>query len=135
MSWLLSPDLDRRMIGGRHMARAGAAGRAPAGDGFTEELGVDLLERRLCLRQVVLVIDRLHRADRQADAAIDAFLRLDVHHPPALVDAVARATVLAGSVLDVEAGGDDDVGHLKPPAIAADAFPRRRAHPRPGRRT
>src|SRR5690606_17258234 len=43
------------------------------------------------LRHVVLVEDRLDRADRLARTAVDTLIRMDVQHAVALVDAVHRA--------------------------------------------
>src|SRR5699024_196192 len=63
------------------------------------------------VRGVVLVEDRLDGADGFAGAAVHAFVGLDVEHPVALVDAVHRALVDAGTILDVDAGQGDDVGH------------------------
>src|SRR5206468_5649563 len=95
----------------------GAAGRAqllePGGVG-----GGELLPLR---RHVVLVEDRLDRADRLAGAAVDALVRVDVEHPVALVDAVDRAFLDAGLVLDVDARLGDDVGHRVPPGAAVGA--------------
>src|SRR5262249_39159912 len=42
-------------------------------------------------RDVVLVEDRLHRADRLTGPTVDALVRVDVEHAVALVDAVDRA--------------------------------------------
>ena len=61
--------------------------------------------------QVVLVVDRLDRADRLAGAAVDAFVGVDVERALTLVDAVDGALVDAGAVLDVDARQRDDVGH------------------------
>ena len=61
--------------------------------------------------QVVLVVDGLNRADRFAGAAVHTFVRVDVERPLALVDAVDRAFVDAGPVLDIDTGQRDDVGH------------------------
>ena len=70
------------------------------------------------LRGVVLVEDRLDRADRLAGTAVDALVGVDVEHPLALVDAVDRALVDAGPVLQVDARLGDDVGHRVPPGAA-----------------
>jgi hypothetical protein len=51
---------------------------------------------------VVFVEDRLNRAYRLAGTAVDALAGVDVEHPPAFVDAVDRAFVDAGLVLDVD---------------------------------
>ena len=67
------------------------------------------------LRQVVLVVDRLDRADRLARAAVDALVGVDVQRAAALVDAVDRAFLDTGTVFDVHAGQRDHVGHRPPP--------------------
>src|SRR5699024_10549208 len=77
--------------------------------------------------------DRLHGADGLAGAAVHALVGLDVEHPLALVDAVHRALVDAGTILHVDAGQGDDVGHGRTPSIAVTVIlsSRHRAH-RPG---
>src|SRR5215469_11509956 len=99
------------MIEGRRKLRTRPARRTPAGHGGAEEFGIDGGERRLVRWNRVILEDRLHRADGEAKAAIDAFIGLDVHHPPALIDAVDRTDIHAGAVLHVDTGRDDDVGH------------------------
>src|SRR5215468_5378371 len=96
------------------MGRVGATGCAPAGDIGAKEEGVRLDEGFLLARDVDVFVDRLHRADRDADAAADALVGLDVHHAPALVDALDRADLLADAVLHVDAGRGDDVAHQRP---------------------
>src|SRR5215469_12783833 len=99
------------MIEGRCELWTRPARRTPAGHGRAEEFGIDGGERRLVRGHRVILEDRLHRADGEAKAAIDAFIGLDVHHSPALVDAVDRTDIHAGAVFYVDAGRDDDVGH------------------------
>src|SRR5690606_37293450 len=79
--------------------------------GLLEERGVVPQVGRPLLGQVVLVVDRLDRADRLAGAAVDALVRVDVQHPRALVDAVDRALLHAGPVQHVDARLGDHVGH------------------------
>src|SRR5207237_831674 len=99
---------------------AHATGRAPTRDAGRKELGIGGDEQFLLARHVAILINRLDRADRDADAAIDAFVGLDVHHPPTLVDALDRADFLADAVLHIDAGRGDDVGHvLSNPMFAA----------------
>src|SRR4051812_45139400 len=76
-----------------------------------EELDVGVVEVLPLVRDVVLVVDGLHRADRLAGAAVHALVGVDVEHPVALVDAVHRTLVDARLVEDVDAGLGDDVGH------------------------
>src|SRR5215208_5078380 len=59
-----------------------------------------------------------HRADGLAGAAVHTLRGVDVEHAVALVDAVDRAFLDAGLVLDVDAGLGDDVGHGQPPSLA-----------------
>src|SRR5205807_1386345 len=69
-------------------------------------------------RHFVLWIDRRHRAGIDAGATVDALVRIDVEHPvlsAAVDDAVHRADVDAGSVLEIDAGFGDDVGHIRVP--------------------
>src|SRR5947209_6639117 len=56
-------------------------------------------------------MDRGDRADGFAQAAVDAFVRLDIERAAAFVDAVDRTGLQAGLVLDVDAGVDNDEGH------------------------
>jgi hypothetical protein len=67
---------------------------------------------------VVVVEDGLDRADGLAGAAVHALVGVDVEHAVAFVDAVDRAFLDAGLVLDVDAGLADDVGHCQPPSLA-----------------
>jgi hypothetical protein len=87
-------------------------GRATGRAEVVEEVDVRGVVVLPLLRGVVLVEDRLHRADRLACTAVDALVRVDVEHPRSLVDAVDGALVDAGPVLEVDAGLRDDVGHL-----------------------
>src|SRR5215208_312434 len=81
-----------------------------------EERGVGDGEVLPLGRDVVLVEDGLHRADGLAGAAVHTLLGVDVEHAVALVDAVDRAFLDAGLVLDVDAGLGDDVGHRSAPS-------------------
>src|SRR6478735_2502502 len=56
-----------------------------------EEVGVRADISVPLVRRVVLVEDRLDRANRLARTAIHALVGVDVQHPAALVDAVDRA--------------------------------------------
>ena len=97
----------------------GAAGRAE----IVEELDVGRVVVLPLLGGVVLVEDRLDRADRLTGTAVDAFVGVDVQHPLALVDAVDRALLDAGLVLEVDTRLRDDVGHAVVPRVH-DAYPR-----------
>ena len=87
----------------------GTAGRAEV----VEELDVRLVVVLPLLGHVVLVEDRLDRADRLAGAAVDALVGVDVEHPLALVDAVDGALLDARLVQHVDARLGDDVGHRR----------------------
>src|SRR4029078_8451339 len=84
-----------------------AAGRAE----LVEEVDVGVVVALPLLGGVVLVEDRLDRADRLTSTAVDALVGGDVEHALALVDAVDRTLVDAGPVLEVDARLGDDVGH------------------------
>src|ERR1700733_579556 len=129
---------DDGMVERADVPRVGAARRTPAGHRRTEEFGIDGREGALVCQQVLFGIDRIDRTDRQAQAAIDAFLRLDIHHPAALVDALDRADVLACAILHVDTGRSDHIGHgelrgVSARAIGAPASPGTRARPPPDR--
>src|SRR5713226_1688245 len=68
-------------------------------------------------RRLVLGEDRLHRAHRLAGAAVDALIRVDVEHLRPLVDAVDRADLDTGLVLDADARLRDDVRHGDLPSL------------------
>jgi hypothetical protein len=80
---------------------------------FSEEVRVDLRVLVPLLGHIVLVVDRLDRADRLAGTTVDAFVGVYVKHPSALVDAVDRAFLNACLVLDVDAGFGDRVRHRR----------------------
>src|SRR5271168_5254775 len=100
-----------RMVERADMGRTGAAGRAPAGDRGSEEFGVGAFERALAFLQIIAGENRIDWTDGEAQAAVDALVGLDIHHPPALVDALDRTRLLAGAVFDVDAGRGDHISH------------------------
>ena len=57
-------------------------------------------------------LDRLSRTFRLADAAIDAFVRMDDEHILAFVEAVYRTYFDAVHVLALDAVVRDDIGHV-----------------------
>ena len=77
-----------------------------------EELGVDGEELALVVGQVVLVVDGLDGADGLTGTTVDTLVGVDVQRALALIDAVDRALLDAGAVLDVHAGQANDVCHL-----------------------
>src|SRR5829696_4054197 len=85
----------------------GATGRAEIGEEFHIRRVVILP----LLRGVVLVEDRLDGADGFAGATIHAFVGVDVEHPLPLVNAVDRALLDAGQILQVHARLRDHVRH------------------------
>ena len=78
-----------------------------------EVIGVDLDELLPFGRDLVLRKDGVHRAGIHAGTAIDALVGIDVVHVCRVVgvDAVDRADLDTGCVLDANAGLSDDVGH------------------------
>ena len=72
---------------------------------------VELEEVRLLLRQVVLGEDRLGRALRLAQGAVDALLGIDHEDVRAFVETVDRAHLDAVGVLALDAVLGDDEGH------------------------
>src|SRR5699024_5744514 len=98
---------DERVIGPRVAHLRGTAGRAQV----VEEVHVGVVVLRPLLRHVVLVVDRLDRADRLAGPAVHALIGVDVEHPLALVDAVHGTFVDARLVLEVHTRLRDDVCH------------------------
>src|SRR5690606_16022124 len=98
---------DERMVLVDLTQTGGTAG----GTEIVEEVHVGVVVLLPLLGGVVLVEDRLDRADRLARTAVDALVGVDVQHPLALVDAVDRTFVDAGAVLDVHTRLGDHVGH------------------------
>src|SRR5699024_11859248 len=86
-------------------------GRATRGADVVEEVDVGRVVVLPLLGHIVFEEDRLDGADGFAGPAVDAFVGVDVERALALVDAVDRAFLDAGSVLHVHAGLGDDVGH------------------------
>jgi hypothetical protein len=80
------------------------AGRASGRAKRVEEAGVLCRELGPLLGHVVFVEDRFHRADRLAGAAFHALIGVGIEHPLALVDAVDRALIGAGLILDIKHG-------------------------------
>src|SRR6266571_5613230 len=76
-----------------------------------EELLVDLRVLLPLSRQLVVDEDRLDGADGFAGSAVDTLVRVDVEHGLALVDAVHRADLDTGLVLDIDAGLRNHVRH------------------------
>src|SRR5688500_15638427 len=85
--------------------------RAARGTEVCEEVDIGGVVFLPLLRGVILVEDRFHRAYRLARAAVDAFVRVDVEHPPALINAVARAFLDASTVLQIHTWLCNDVRH------------------------
>src|SRR6266478_7193135 len=88
-----------------------------------EEFLVQGREALPLVRDFVLGEDRLHRADRLARPAVDAFVGMDEEHRLSLVNAIDRAYLDAGLVLDVDAGFSDHIRHLGPPDIVRPSAP------------
>jgi len=79
-------------------------------DGF-KKFDVGLVIVRPLGRQVILVINRLNRANGLASATVNTLVRVNVKHAVALIDAVNRAFINAGFVFDVNTWQCDYVGH------------------------
>jgi hypothetical protein len=62
--------------------------RSARGAKLTKELLVNRLELTELTRDIVFIVNRFDRTDGLACAAIYAFIRLDVEHASALVDAI-----------------------------------------------
>src|SRR5512134_2782 len=78
------------------------------------ELGVRLGPVLLLVRNVVLGEDRLHRAFRNAQGAVDALVGIDDEHVGAFAEAIHRAYINAIGILALDAGLDHDVSHSIP---------------------
>ena len=84
---------------------------AQAADFWPEELAVDGNEMAQMGWHVHVFMNRLRRANRDTNAATDAFVGLNVIRAHALVNAIDRAATHAGGVFAVDAAFGDDVGH------------------------
>ena len=83
----------------------------PSGPLRPKELAVDRDEPLQGRRQVGVFPDCLRRTDRHADAAVDAFIRMDVESAWPFINAVDRAATHAGGILAVDAGFGDHISH------------------------
>jgi len=95
-------------IGGSNLARS------TWGPNCLEEGGVYFTVLLPLTRDIVFIIDRLHRTDRLTGAAIDTFIGLDVEHPSPLVNAVHRTLFDTGLILYIHTRLGDYVGHNNP---------------------
>src|SRR6058998_4362713 len=87
-----------------------------------EKLLVQLDEVLPLIGRLVFRENRLHRAHRLTGAAVDAFVRMDVEHRVAFVDAIHRTHLDAGLVLYVDARLGNDVRHLSLRSLFRGAF-------------
>src|SRR3989442_16004641 len=91
-----------------------------------EELLVQRDEVFRLFRRLVLGEDRLHRAHRLAGPAVDTLVGVDEELVRPLIDAVHRADLDAGPLLDVDARLDDHVRHGDLPLFRSASLFRRR---------
>src|SRR2546427_12244474 len=84
-----------------------------------EKLLVQLDEVLPLIGRLVFREDRLDRAHGLTGAAVDAFVRMDVEHRVAFVDAIHRTDLDTGLVLHVDARLGDDVRHQVLPLASA----------------
>src|SRR6266403_574122 len=96
----------------------GLGGRLDSGI-VLEELLVQLDEALPLIGCLVFGEDRLDRAHGLTSAAVDAFVRMDVEHRVAFVDAIHRTDLDTGLVLHVDARLGDDVRHQVLPLASA----------------
>src|SRR6478609_522021 len=99
--------LDRRVVPGKSSVIARTTRRSQ----YVEDLTIDDTVGMHFRGKIVLVEDGLHRADRLARPAVDAFVGVDVQLAGTLVDAVDRALLDARLVLDVDARLGNHIGH------------------------
>src|SRR3990170_51633 len=78
----------------------------------------------LALRQIILGIDRLHRAFRNTQRAIDALVRIDHQEIRPLAETVHRAHVHTVGIFASDAGFGDNIGHGSTPIINSVYFSR-----------
>jgi hypothetical protein len=63
------------------------------------------------LRQVIFVIDCFNWAYWLTGTTVHTLIRMNVEHPVTFIDAVHRTFINAGTVLYINTGKGDDVGH------------------------
>jgi hypothetical protein len=86
-------------------------GGTTRGPHLHKELHVGGVILRPLLWQIILVIDGLHWTYRFTRTTVHTFVRMDIEHSVALIDAIHRAFVNATAVFEIYAGQSDDVGH------------------------
>jgi len=79
-------------------------GSSSRGSNLREEVNVRLVVFTPLARKIVFVIDSLNWANRLARSAVHTLIRVDVKHSAALIDAVDRALIDTGFVLDIDTG-------------------------------
>jgi len=96
--------------------RANQPNRAPlVPDLLFGEVGVDLNKALPLIRDFVFHEDRVHRALRLAQAAVNALIRINVKLIACFMDAVHGADRNAGSIFDANAGFGDYIRHVSVP--------------------
>src|SRR5690625_2405812 len=84
-----------------------------------KELDICLVVAFPFLWQVIFVVDGFNWTHWFTCSAIDAFIRVDVQHSIAFVDAVNGAFVDAASIFHIHARQGDDVRHVKKPPLVS----------------
>ena len=85
--------------------------------GTSEDVAIDLDVLHQIRRNIFLRKNCSDGTLRFTCAAINTLIRMDVEHFGTLVDAIDRANVDAGSVLGIDAGFCDYVGHVSASVI------------------
>jgi len=78
---------------------------------FLRIIGIDLDEAFPLLGDFVFHEDRIDRAFRLAQAAVDTLVRVDIKHIPRFMDAVYGADGNAGFIFHPNAGFGDHIRH------------------------
>jgi hypothetical protein len=84
-----------------------AAGRA----NLVEKFNIGFVIISPLLREVIFVINCFNRAYGLTSTTVHAFIRMNVKHAVTFIDAVHGTFINAGTVLYVDTGKGDDVGH------------------------
>jgi hypothetical protein len=85
----------------------GAARRA----NLVEKFNIGFVIISPLLREIIFVIDCFNRAYGLAGTTVHTLIRMNVEHPVAFIDAVHRTFINAGTVLHIDTGKGNDVGH------------------------
>jgi hypothetical protein len=81
------------------------------GANLVEKFNIGFVIISPLLREVIFVIDCFNRAYGLTGTAVHTLIGMNVEHSVAFIDAVHGTFINAGTVLHIDTGKGDDVGH------------------------